>query len=543
MMKEVIKPLKISYFLAWLMPAWNFFSCQAILATEVTHSLTTISDVQPIQESDFNTLVNSPNDLADEVTSVAELSDVQLGDWELQALESLVERYHCVDDSPEVRYYSNQSMTRHEFATELNTCLETISELNSSGFKSSIVETDLIVLERLQTNFATELEILQGQIEGLEARTTLVESQQFSTTVQLRGQAIFAVTAGSFSGDELISPTGTLIADDDPNATLINRVSLFFNASFNNTDQLQVRLTAGSDGADDHPAGLLEPNFASTLDFSVPGRTQFTIGRLFYTFSPMEDLSITIGPRIVATDYVDRNSYANASYLDFSTQALVNNFVLFTRPAGAGAVIDWQPEGSPFKLRGVYVAGNANSFSTNGESVIDGPRAPVLLFPTRGGEGGLLGDPYESIIELEYSIADFALRLQYANGTIFGSRFNAFGANFELALSPEIAIFGRYGYGIYLDSTVGDVHPNYWMGGIAVRDVLTPGAIAGIAVGQPFIEERVGNASQTNFEAFYNFPINDHVRVTPLIQIITNAGNQSSNGTIVTGTLRTVFAF
>ncbi|HBL15110.1 MAG TPA: hypothetical protein DD379_27705, partial [Cyanobacteria bacterium UBA11162] len=46
-----------------------------------------------------------------------------------------------------------------------------------------------------------------------------------------------------------------------------------------------------------------------------------------------------------------------------------------------------------------------------------------------------------------------------------------------------------------------------------------------------------------NFEAFYNFPINNNIRVTPLIQVITNPANQDANGTIVTGTLRTVFSF
>jgi carbohydrate-selective porin OprB len=44
-------------------------------------------------------------------------------------------------------------------------------------------------------------------------------------------------------------------------------------------------------------------------------------------------------------------------------------------------------------------------------------------------------------------------------------------------------------------------------------------------------------------EAFYNFPFSDRLRVTPLIQVITNPANQEANGTIITGTLRTVFLF
>lgn len=66
---------------------------------------------------------------------------------------------------------------------------------------------------------------------------------------------------------------------------------------------------------------------------------------------------------------------------------------------------------------------------------------------------------------------------------------------------------------------------------------------SGLAAGQPFIETDVGNSTQTNFEVFYNFPMNQNIQITPLLQVITNPANQDSNGTIVTGTLRTVLSF
>lgn len=39
------------------------------------------------------------------------------------------------------------------------------------------------------------------------------------------------------------------------------------------------------------------------------------------------------------------------------------------------------------------------------------------------------------------------------------------------------------------------------------------------------------------------FGVNDNIRISPVVQVITNAGNQDSNGAIITGTLRTVFSF
>lgn len=495
-------------------------------------------------EVEASVMQSDLNIIQDPVTSVSQLSDITVNDWSFQALGSLINQYRCIVGDSNQLFQGQRSLTRYEFAAALNQCLQKIQENITQLTHVLLTQAELETVDRLQTEFANELDLLQEKMNSLERRVTSLEAQQFSTTTQLRGQVIFAINAGSFQGNRILSPTGAAIAEADPSATTLYRVSLFFNTSFQGTDQLQVRLTAGSDGADDNAAGFLEPNFASTLDFAVPGRTQFTLGRLFYTFSPTKDLTLSIGPRIVATDYVDRNRYANNSFLDFSTQALVNNFILFPRPLGAGIAIDWHPEASPLKIRGVYVAGNAASFNTNPDPVIEGPRAPELLFPNGGGQGGLFGDPYQGIVELEYSTSNqLTLRLQYTGGIIFGSRFNVFGANAELALTPKLGVFGRFGYGTYLNSTVGDVSPYYWMAGMSLRDVFLKGSLAGIAVGQPFVESNVGNATQTNLEAFYNVPLNDNIRITPLIQVITKAGNQDSNGIIITGTIRTVFSF
>ncbi|AFY91097.1 cyanobacterial porin (plasmid) [Chroococcidiopsis thermalis PCC 7203] len=483
----------------------------------------------------------------DPVTSASQLADVQPTDWAFHSLQALIERYGCIAGYPKRTYKGNQALTRYEFAAGLNACLRSLVERIEV-----LTPNDLTTLRRLQENFVAELALLRGRVDSLEVRTTELEANQFSTTTKLTGQAIFAVTGGGFSGERIIAPTGVEIADEDPNSTFIYRASLTFNTSFQGTDLLQIRLVTGSDGSDDNAAGLLEPNFASVLDFSVPGQNgQFGLGRLYYTFTPVKDFALTVGSAILATDYVDRNSYANNSAKDFSTQALINNFILLPTPAGAGAVIDWNPGAGPFSIRGVYVAGNAGRATAGSNAgdggFIGGPSAPELLFPALGAlgdQGGLFGAPHQGFVELEYALSNkFAFRLQYSGGQIFGSFFNGVGANFELALSQQLAVFGRYGYAVYNDSSVGDLRPQYWMAGISLQNLFVPGAVAGIAAGQPQIEGKVGDATQTNFEAFYNFPLNDDIKVTPLVQVITDAGNQGSNGTIYTGTLRTVFSF
>jgi len=490
---------------------------------------------------------HSPNLIAqatERVTSVSQLSNVQPTDWAYQALQLLVERYGVVAGYGDNSYKGDRAMTRHEFTAGLNAALEQVNELIAAGIADKILREDLQLLQRLQTEFAEEVAVLQGRIDTLEARNAELEANQFSTTTKLTGQALFAVNAGGFSGDRIISPTGAEIANDNPNATVLYRASLDFNTSFFGSDLLKIRIDTGSNGINDNAAGVLEPNFGSVLDYSAkpPRNGEFGLSRLYYSFQPVRNLSVAIGPDIKTTDFVDLNSYANLSFRDFSTSALVNNFILLpVNGPSAGAAINWNP--GAFKVRALYAASDpANpGLRSNGIglSFFTG-----TLYPNVGGDGGLFGDTYQNTVELEYSPSQaFALRLQYSGGQIFDNRFDVVGANAELAISQQIAIFGRYGYGSYADTAFGDLNPSYWMAGVGLRDLFVEGAFAGIAAGQPFIASEIGNATQTNFEAFYNFPVNDNIRVTPVVQVVTNPSNQGSNGTIVTGTLRTVFSF
>ncbi|GET36101.1 iron uptake porin [Microseira wollei] len=486
--------------------------------------------------------------LIGQVTSVSQLEDIQPTDWAFQALQSLVERYGVIEGYPDKTFRGNRAITRYEFAAGLNAALNRINELIATGTENLIASEDLLTLQRLREEFAAELATLRSRVDTIEARAAELEANQFATTTKLTGQVIFAVNAGSMNSRRIIAPRGAVISEDDPNPTVIYRTSLDLNTSFHGTDLLKVRLVTGSDGITDNAAGFLEPNLGSTLDFSIPGRDgRFSLARLYYSFTPIKDLKITVGPALVAPDFVDKNRYANTSFLDFSTLALVNNFILLPRPGGAGIVIDWNPGGGAVKLRGLYVSGDAADRLPENERLIGGG-APenIRLFPTAGGDakGGFFGDPYQGFLELEYAPSkNFSLRLQYSGGEIFGSNFNGFGINFDWALNQKLGIFGRYGYATYPDTSLGDISPNYWSAGLGFRDLFVPKALAGIAVGQPLIENAVGNGTQTNFEAFYNFPFSDRLRVTPLIQVITNPANQEANGTIITGTLRTVFSF
>ena len=109
---------------------------------------------------------------ADQVTSVTQFSDVYPTDWAYQALSNLVEQYGCVAGYPNGTFRGNRAMTRYEAAALLNACLDRITEVTDE-------------LRRLLKEFETELAILRGRVDGLEARVGELEATQFSTTTKL----------------------------------------------------------------------------------------------------------------------------------------------------------------------------------------------------------------------------------------------------------------------------------------------------------------------------------------------------------------------
>ncbi len=129
-----------------------------------------------------------------QVTSVSQLSDVRPTDWAFQALQSLVERYGCIAGYPDGTFRGNRAMTRYEFAAGLNACLDKVSELIRGGTGNFATKDDLAALQRLQEEFAAELATLRGRVDALEARTSELEANQFSTTTKLTGEAIFALS-------------------------------------------------------------------------------------------------------------------------------------------------------------------------------------------------------------------------------------------------------------------------------------------------------------------------------------------------------------
>lgn len=457
--------------------------------------------------------------------SVSGLSDVYPTDWAYRALKSLVERYQVISGYPDGTFRGKRPLTRYEFAEILSLTVDKMEDMVDDLAGQDYVRQDMIILRRLKLEYRAALDGL-SRIEKISDGVDRLEGNQFSTTTKLSGEQIFGLTGGSGA-----------------NGILLSRSRVNLKTSFKPNDLLITQFEAGSDSQD--AIGLKQEengNLLGTSGLIANGggldyadvESNFRLRRLYYTLRPTSDLAITLGAKMSPRDFIDRNSYANNEAVDFSSSFFLNNPLIvqnqIDRNGGAGAAISWNPGGGKFTLRSLYIAGNSSE-------------------PDSSSDGGLFGDPRQSSIELEYAPSkQLTIRLQYTNASINSIDIEAFGVNAEYSLNYNTGIFARVGFGKYqgfstVTNTDLDLNPVSWAIGVGFRNIVIPGTIAGIAIGQPFVTNDLGDANQINLEAFYNLQLSDNISVTPTFTFVDNADNDSSNSIIWQSTLRTVISF
>ena len=215
----------------------------------LTSSLIVLGLIAPGTLTNAQTPVIEPdnsNEIKTQQHTVTQLTDVQPDDWAFQALKSLVERYNVIIGYPDGTYKGNRAMTRYEFAAGLNAALRRIEELIAQGLKNKVSQEDLVILQRLQSEFSAELTTLRNRVDTVEASAAQLEANQFSTNTKLRGQAIFALNGGSQSDA------------DNPNTTFFYRTRLDLETSFTGKDLLLTQMQAGSTSNVNDAAGFVQ---------------------------------------------------------------------------------------------------------------------------------------------------------------------------------------------------------------------------------------------------------------------------------------------
>jgi hypothetical protein len=476
-----------------------------------------------------------------QVTSVSQLSDVQLSDWAFQALQSLVERYGVIAGYPDSTFRGDRAMTRYEFAAGLNAALERINEQIATG--NPITQTDLATLQKLQTDFATELVTLRGRVDRLEVQTAQLESNQFSTTTKLEGTVIFALS-DAFGG-----------AGDDNNTVLQSRSRLAFETSFTGKDLLTTRLDFGNFEQFDLPTDEGRLGFDSNTEGSVE------LGNLEYELPVGEKITLLF--QFNDSDSDDFTDVINPLFEDSDTGA-ISRFgrrnPIYRVPnsnTGIGARLQLS-EAMSFDF--AYLAGDANDPAA-GAGLFNGDYGAIAQLTLTPSDRLAVGLTYIHSYGAAGQGLDTGTGSTAANLTQIGTPDlelpvvgNSYGIEASYRISEDFAIGGWVGYTAARAIGLGD--GSIWNYAITLGfpDLGKEGNLGGIIIGmQPKLTgtssglRAIGQSSDPNtsihVEGFYRYQATDNISITPGLIWLTAPNHNTENEDIVIGTIRTAFEF
>ncbi|MEH2346950.1 MAG: iron uptake porin [Nostoc sp.] len=542
-------------------------------------NLPELKNIQPVTEvaqnqentEEFSLSPQSPDsdNPMSQVTSVSQLKDVQPSDWAFAALQSLAERYGCIAGYHDGTYLGNRNISRYEFAVGLNACLEKINEaMPAAGYAyannkiNPVKNEDLVLLQRLQGEFKAELLQLQQRVEAVEERTTELQASRFSTTTRLFGQAIFSVQGTNSPDVDLFPRDGVPERQGKTNLTFTSSAQLTLATSFTGRDLLLTGLSAGNLGSN---ASLLSTNMGR-LGFESNTDNNLVVSELSYRFLVSERLGIVVGTAGVNPI----NTFRGISPLEGSSDGAISLFgqrnpILSIGNGTSGIGFDWQIS-DRISLQGVYSAEIANYSGNINQGGLFGGRfttgAQLSLAPTNNVDIGvhyLYSHSPDGL--LGSGIGDSQLISPFADATAFNTQ--AIGATLAWRINPNLQLGGWGGFTSSKPLNLpGSVETTNWMVFAAFPNLLRPGNLGGVLVGQPpkitsstlpdgfnfpnFSDGgTAGGRSDTSIhvELFYRAQLSDNIALTPGLFVIFNPDHNAANDALVVGALRATFRF
>ena len=209
------------------------------------------------------------------------------GDWAYDSLKDLT-------NSPK---FNGKSVSRLEAAAELNNLIA-----GGEGLMNGAA------IDRLSDELGSELAIMKGRVDGLEARVNGIEAGSFSDTTTMSGKAGFLIGAESLDGDANEAVMGEYFFEVD------------LNTSFTGDDKLNIELETGNHSG----AGVGKDK--EGLDWGSDNGDTLKITDLNYSF-PLGGWNLAVGDSMDAS-----KTWPNACSM--------NNMVDNLGDCGAGNSVD-----------------------------------------------------------------------------------------------------------------------------------------------------------------------------------------------------------
>jgi len=467
-------------------------------------------------------------------SEVQNFSDVYPTDWAFQALTSLAERNGCAVANP------TGSITRYEAATLINKCLGNVAQVTEEE-------------RRLLNEFAPEIAVIKGRIDGLESRVGEYEAGQFSKTTKLTGKAAFVV--GAVNKDD---------ATDD-SMTMEYSYTLNMNTSFTGRDLLYARIKTGnvngyfgnktqgtylSDQGQGDAYTSCSIGAGSTTAQTLSCSDDYNylqVDKLWYEFPLGDNFKGWVGPRV-------ENYYMLASapsiYRPVLKQfALGGNGPVYGSSTSAGFGVAWtqtqeDPSAARFAVSAAYTSKDGKSDTT--KEGLFGENAPTALltkveYGSPRWQVSFAASFKQNDWKDEYFATSAAMaRAVGSSSTAIG--FRGYWKPEEVGFVPAI----QFGYdSASVDSNSTSVKTaKGWMIGLGWDDVVVDGNSAGVAFGSRMSVTKMGGGASIpgtegdpfSWEAYYSFAVNDNVTITPAIFANEDPGNTVDNTGYVVNT-------
>jgi len=439
--------------------------------------------------------------------SFNQFSDVYPTDWSHQTLSKMLQRHDCAPIT------NKGSMTRYEAAALLNACLENVSEANDEE-------------RRLINEFSSELAVIKGRIDGIEAGVGAPVGDDFSTTTKLTGTTIFLVGSADREGTTKGATTFTY------------KTHLDLETSFDGSDLLKTSIRSGNTTAADPFGSSGNVSLESTHSSS----NQLQTNTLFYQFPFKEDFTITVGPRVRQDDMLGvwPSAYPSDSVLDVLTYAGAN--AAYSLASGAGAGITYQHDNISASF--LFVSEEANDASDADNT---------------GTGGGMLTS--QGSDDITTQIAWVGERLTVAgvytaadNGNILENAdaddYTAFGLSAVYQLNSDAVLADWFptsisaGLGWKTPDNENDgsniEKERTYSFGFLWNDAWHEGNTLGIGIGTAEgHRDDVNYDDPMAYEIFYQITVSDHITVTPAVFVIQKSNANDYQG----GLVKTTFTF
>jgi Carbohydrate-selective porin, OprB family len=540
------------------------------------------------------TVSKSTEPSAEEIENTTQANEIKSGDWAYQTLQALGNKYSCGNTPTD-----GKTLSREEFATSLNGCVQSIEQLVArrkvrklkkrrynpapavvtpppvapevvppapeptpvvppAPVEPEVSQQDLDRLKQLVQSFSTELQAVDSRVRELDAKVTKVKDQSFSTTTKLVGEAIFAINGLAGGPNNTNTSRNTIFAD---------RVRLNFRSSFTGKDLLLVRLQSRNTNSF---GGGVTTSAASTnmarFGFEGSEENATYLSRLQYQLPLSATSKIYI--ESVGNEFND-NYYNFNPELQAAGTGSITRFGRFNpvyRLSNEGAGIGIDTKLSPnLGLVLSYAVPRVPQTGVN-------PTPETVNNPSQN--NGLFNGSNVMFSQLTLKPSDdVSLGLIYArtyttNGTVLsgntGSNFannpfnnaptsgNHYSVLGSVNLSKSLVLSAWGGLTQANREAAGGGSADIWnyAATLAVKDFGSKGSTLGFVVGmQPKVTSNSANTNRVDrdtslhLETFYKYKVSDNLYITPGLLLLTNPEHNAGNPTEYLGTVRTTFVF